>query len=941
MNRIVLFIYFFSFTSLAKSQTADFTYSTTDGLYCTPSDVQFTSTVSGNPVGYAWNFGNGTGSNGPNPGTTYFSAGSFTVKLIVIYAQTTVTVTKTVVINPSINASIGYDRNYICKPGVINLNAISNGSNNSYQWDFGDGSGIINTASKTITHNFTKLGVYNIQLLVTSAAGCFDSNKTVITVKSLPITGAAKPASGCIPANVSFNATATIPKNSSITNYLWSFGDGSPNVSTATNSTSHNYPAVGSYTPKVTVTTNEGCTNTYDFGGVAYGTPPFNEIAYPVKSVICGSDAAVLVAKATNANSYHWNFGDGKTATVTDTLTTHKYTTLGTKNIGVAPAYNGCNGVTKGFQVTVIGVIAAYNYSNNCADKKTFSFTNTSQGNLSTIAWDFGDGSPIVNTLNATHTFPSSGAYVTKLTVTDFITGCSDTYSKTIYTADPSLVNADSAVCKNDSTTFALVNTYKNPSAKYTWHVAGQVKGPLNDSTYTVRADSLGNFTNYVIINNGSQYCQDTIFLNKKIMVRGPNLSFNAPSSVCLNDLYTITNNSRPYVPSDSVVIWYWNYGINRIINDTIYQPAPYYYPRPGSYKLKLAGIDINGCKDSIVTTVKVNPMPFLYVLPSADTLCAGNMDSLFAFHSDSITWSPTNGLSCSTCDTVIANPSTTTQYKITAATAFGCAVTDSILVKVYPLFTAVTPASDLYICPNDTVQLLVDPPGKRIVWSPTTGLSNPNDYGPIVSPLQNTTYTATLTDSVGCFASNTSINVHIKSLPTVEAGPDQSYPYNSPFTIQPAYSNNVAVYEWTPADSLSCSACANPSGTATGINTFFIKVTSDSGCNAKDSITIYVECKDANLVMANAFTPNNDNINDYFYPLARGLRSITRFSIYNRFGKLVYEAKNFPPNDRTYGWNGKLNKAGQGAEVFVYYVEALCYSGEKLYKKGSVVLIR
>ena len=94
------------------------------------------------------------------------------------------------------------------------------------------------------------------------------------------------------------------------------------------------------------------------------------------------------------------------------------------------------------------------------ADKKTFSFTNTSQGNLSTISWDFGDGSPVLNTLNATHTFPSSGAYVTKLTVTDIITGCSDTYSQTIYTADPSLVNADSSVCKNDSTTFTVVNTY-------------------------------------------------------------------------------------------------------------------------------------------------------------------------------------------------------------------------------------------------------------------------------------------------------------------------------------------------------------------------------------------------------------------------------------------------------------------------------------------------
>ena len=151
------------------------------------------------------------------------------------------------------------------------------------------------------------------------------------------------------------------------------------------------------------------------------------------------------------------------------------------------------------------------------------------------------------------------------------------------------------------------------------------------------------------------------------------------------------------------------------ISNDTIYQPQPYIYNRPGTFNVKLTGIDINGCKDSLIQKVTVNPLPFLYVLPGIDTLCGGSVDSLFAFHSDSLLWSPSNGLSCATCDTVLANPSTTTQYKITATTKFGCTITDSILVKVFPPFTAVPSASDLYICPNDTVQLLVDPREKEL----------------------------------------------------------------------------------------------------------------------------------------------------------------------------------------------------------------------------------
>ena len=77
------------------------------------------------------------------------------------------------------------------------------------------------------------------------------------------------------------------------------------------------------------------------------------------------------------------------------------------------------------------------------------------------------------------------------------------------------------------------------------------------------------------------------------------------------------------------------------------------------------------------------------------------------------------------------------------------------------------------------------------------------------------------------------------------------------------------------------------------------------------------------------------------FIHLTRGIKTIIRFSIYDRFGKLVYEARNFPPNDKIYGWNGRVSGADESTSVFVYYLEALCDVGEKLYKKGSVVLIK
>ncbi len=940
MKNTIVFIYLLISSILANSQTVDFNYQTSDGLFCNPSSVQFTQTSTGSPAGFAWTFGNGEFSNSPNPQIVYNNPGTYTVKLIVIYMQNTVSVTKTIVINPSVTTSIGYDRNYICTPGVINFAATSSGNITAYDWDFGDGSGIQTTTANTITHGYTGLGVYNVKLKATDVSGCSDNNTTVIKVQDPGITGTVSPRSGCVPANVNFKANAVIPANSAVTNYAWDFGDGSVITNTAANTTNHVYNAAGNYSPGVTITTSEGCSSTYKFSGIAFGTPPFNHIAYPVKAVICGSDAAVLVSKATDANSYYWNFGDGITATVSDTITRHKYATLGTKNITVTPSYNGCNGISQTFQIDVVGVIASYVYSNSCIDKKTFSFTNTSQGNLSSIVWNFGDGSPVVNTPNAVHTFPSSGSFVTTLTVTDSVTGCTDTYTRTIYTSDPSLVNNDSSICRNTTTRFSTVNNYANPAATYTWHIVGKQTSALTDSSLSIKADIFGDFNNYVIINGGAQYCSDTIFLDHKILVRGPALAFTAPASVCFNDSFNVVNASKPYLPEDSVSLWYWNFGTG-VVNDSTYQPEPYMYSRAGRYNVKLFGIDKNGCYDSLVKPVTVNPLPFLLVVPGLDTLCAGEADTLFAFHNENITWSPAGSLSCATCDTVVANPSVTTDYLVTATSRFGCISRDSAFVKVFPRFVATPLASDIFLCLNDSVQLNVDPAMKEIVWSPSVGLSNSNNYGPIAFPRETTTYTATLTDSVGCFTSSTDITVHVKSLPTVDAGPDQTYPYNFSYSLNPLYSNNIASYTWTPSNLLSCRTCPNPNGIASSSASYLIEVISDSGCVAKDSINIFIECKDANLLVPNAFTPNNDNLNDYFYPLARGIKSIARFSIYDRFGRLVFERRNFLPNDKAFGWNGRIHNMDQTTSVFVYYVEALCDKGEKLYKKGTVTLIR
>jgi gliding motility-associated-like protein len=940
MGKFTLIISICAMSFFAKGQTVSFTFSGSNGAtLCSPATVSFTQTCTGSPIGFTWYFSNGQVSNLPNP-VVSFAAGTFTAKLVAVFNSTALEATQTITVNPSITASLTANKNYICLPGIINFTATTTGTISSYEWNFGDGTTLTNN-SATIAHNYASLGSYNATVKAIDASGCSATAAYSIVVQNPPISASIAPVAGCIPVTSNFSSAVSVPTGSTVTAYTWTFGDGSPAAVTASATTTHAYIDSGTYLPTLSIVTSEGCTNNYNFPAIAFGIPPLNHVAFPKKLVYCGSETAMFVAKATYANAYKWEYGDGVIETVLDTLAQHKYATLGSKTVKVTPFFNGCAGTPIAFTINVVGVIASFTFANTCTAKKTFAFTNTSLGNQSTTVWSFGDGSPNVTTSNAIHTFPATGIYAINLAIIDNATGCGDTAVNYVYTANPSLTNPDTFVCRNSNTTFTIQNNYVSGGASFEWHVIGLPTVTNSTNPYTIAASTFGNFaTNYVVISLGTQYCGDTITLNHPISVRGPNLSYTANSSVCANNPFTVTNTSSPYLASDTVKLWYWNYGIVPT-NDTIYQPPIFSYPVAAGFVLKLVAKDKNGCIDSLTKLITVKPTPFLRIFPRADTLCQGQKDSLIAFHSDTLSWRPIPLVSCATCDTTLASPITSTIFYATAINSIGCSITDSSIITVFTPFVAAPVKSPLYACVGDTVHVDVTPSGKKIVWSPPIGLSDSTIYNPLATVTGSTNYTALLTDSVGCFTSTATVNVIAKSTPFVDAGADIILPFNTPFTITPTYGSNITQYEWTPNATLSCGTCPTPSGTAGIGETYTIKVTSDSGCVAKDDINIFVQCEYANLFMPTAFSPNNDQKNDTYYPLSKGIKTIATFIIFNRYGQIVFDAKNLKPNERTLGWNGKYRGQPQPADAYVYLLEVICDQGEKITKKESFLLLR
>jgi len=114
----------------------------------------------------------------------------------------------------------------------------------------------------------------------------------------------------------------------------------------------------------------------------------------------------------------------------------------------------------------------------------------------------------------------------------------------------------------------------------------------------------------------------------------------------------------------------------------------------------------------------------------------------------------------------------------------------------------------------------------------------------------------------------------------------------------------------------------------------FWLSATDQNGCESIDSI--FVKNSRTFVVFPNAFTPNDDGINDTFRPITSNI-SIIHLSIYNRWGQFLLETNTFEN-----GWDGVINGTKCPADIYVYVATyILPDSFEIKTKRGSFMLMR
>jgi gliding motility-associated-like protein len=93
----------------------------------------------------------------------------------------------------------------------------------------------------------------------------------------------------------------------------------------------------------------------------------------------------------------------------------------------------------------------------------------------------------------------------------------------------------------------------------------------------------------------------------------------------------------------------------------------------------------------------------------------------------------------------------------------------------------------------------------------------------------------------------------------------------------------------------------------------------------------------DCKVFVPGAFTPNNDGLNDVFKPSTQCFVQQYRFTVFNRFGQVV-----FTTTDPSKGWNGFSGPYAQGTGTFIWTVQYFDPSARKMMSdKGSVLLIK
>ncbi|MCB9101309.1 MAG: PKD domain-containing protein, partial [Anaerolineales bacterium] len=268
------------------------------GPYGGPENSVIAFTGSGSdpdndPLTYSWTFGDGSSGTGATPSHRYVDNGTYTAILTVndgrggvATSQATVTINN---VAPTAKISSPASGNEGQNISFDGSGSSDPGPNDTltYAWDFGDGS---TGTGATVLHRYRDNGTLTVRLTVTDKDGASNSTLTTITINNVAPTANISAPSGGDEApggtTISFDGSGSSdPGLDDTLTYLWDFGDGTP-AANGPATVSHTYIDSGSYTVRLTVTDNDGASNTATVNVTINNLPPTANAGGPYSTTV-------------------------------------------------------------------------------------------------------------------------------------------------------------------------------------------------------------------------------------------------------------------------------------------------------------------------------------------------------------------------------------------------------------------------------------------------------------------------------------------------------------------------------------------------------------------------------------------------------------------------------------------------------------------------------
>lgn len=879
---------------------------------------------------HVWIFGDMTTSTLDNPIHDFPALAVYTVKLATYNVRSGCRDTATLTLNlvkpiPDFVAS----STHVCQwDSVTFTSSVTGGTATNYAW-YVNGVFQLLYPGAVIKYPFNTPGIYSIMLVIMDQNGCLDTiNKPNYITVGKPVPNfTAAPISGCSPLTVTFTDISTDVPGVALTNFRWNFGDGTSGISSSPTIT-HTYTAAGTYSVADTVTDNIGCKDTTVH-------PSMINVYHPHATFTASNTHPCLNVPVTFTNyttdivSSSWTFGDGETSTATSPA--HAYSATGSYDVTLTVTdSHGCIDVAT-FPALIGVTKPTANFSLDdsvavCAPL-TVHFTNLSV-NAVGYNWSFGDGNTSV-VPSPSDFYIAPGLFEIRLIATN-IYGCKDTAYKHVnifgYAGafDYSPLTGCSPLAVHFHATLANVpniiwdfadgNTSTASSVDTTTHV------------YTVP----GAYVPKLILSDNTG-CQASSVGNDTIKVDAVVAKFTTqPNPVCVGGQFTFTDSSTYFW--SPITSWTWTYDGN-VSNLT---GPTYTINTPGTYPVSLKVVNGWGCEDVANKDIVVYPLPNVTATPDT-VICMGDAGALYGYGASTYTWSDVPTLSCTSCNPTYANPTTVTTYTVTGTDIHGCQDTATVTVSQKTHVTA-RAWGDTAVCYGVPIHIY-DTGGLLYHWFPSTGLSNDHIFNPVATPPYTTVYMVEAREG-SCVPDTDYVTITVWPLPTVDAGPDQRVLAGMTAQLN-ATGTNIYKYFWSPSNTLSCVDCPNPVASMSVMTTYNVQVSTIHDCIASDSVQILVYCDNSQIFVPNAFTPNGDGQNDIFYPRGIGIKTIKSFRIYNRWGELLFEREGIQLNDAENAWDGSYKNGGPRPDVYVYIIDAVCFTGEQVFIKGDVTIIR